>query len=277
MKTHPRHFPLLGFTLLCLAASAANGATSLTNSLTGFTGNSEDGSGANQPPTLGGSGLNVSFIWPDGDTAWEKIDFGATGATFGNHQGGANGRNYLRTNETDYATVGFTAYVTVDRPTRQSVYFGMGTATLGEFKQPDVNSGNASVFLDLQEGFDNASRRILGGSSGTPTNVESGYTPMTTITGPMRLRMVYDAVAATVTYTIDYGPSGAFVADTSDFVVDVSSITAEWAGGESSSIYFGGQQGVTFSDFSVTVVPEPSTAMLLLGFSALAFRRRRRN
>ena len=37
----------------------------------------------------------------------------------------------------------------------------MGTGNLGTFKQPDVDTGNASVFLELQEGFDNASVRSV--------------------------------------------------------------------------------------------------------------------
>ena len=65
----------------------------------------------------------------------------------------------------------------------------MGTGNLGTFKQPDVGTGNASVFLELQDGWDNASRRVLGGTAGTPSDVQDGYDPMTSVTGLMRLRM----------------------------------------------------------------------------------------
>jgi hypothetical protein len=267
---------LAGLALLCMEASPANAAASITNSLTGFTGTSQTNFPA-QPSTLTGSSLNVSFVWGGGDGAWEKIDFSASGATFGNHQGGANGRNYLRTDDVNYATdtVGFTAYVTVDRSTRESVFFGMGDGALGQFKQPDSNLGNASVFLDLQEGFDNASRRLIGGTVGSPTDAEVAYDGMTTVTGPMRLRMEYDGAADTVVYSIDYSPIGAFVADQTFAAVDLSSIAAEWAGGENSRIYFGSQGGVTFTDFSVTVIPEPAAALLgSLAFLGLLRRRR---
>lgn len=279
--------PLAGLSFLCLAATPAECATSITNSLQGFTGDSESGGGANQPPTLAGSGLNVTFVWPGGDASWEKIGFSTTGATFGIGtpigNGDDNGRNYLRTNDVDYATVSFTAYVTIDRTARESVFFGMGTGALGSSKAPDIGTGNASVFLDLQDGFDNASRRVLGGISGASTNTEAGYTGMTTIIGPMRLRMDYNALAQTMDYAIDYNPSGSFVADQSFATVDVSSIAPEWATGENSSIYFGTQgyvsggvrTGMTFTDFSVTVVPEPAAAFLS-ALGLLGFLRRRR-
>lgn len=267
---------LAGLSLLCLAASCVKAATSVTNSLTGFTGTSQTNL-PDQPVTLADSGLNVSFVWGGGDGAWEKIDFSISGATFGNHQAGTNGRNYIRTNDDDYVTdtVGFTAYVTVDRPTRQSVFFGMGDAALGQFKQPDVNTGNASVFLDLQEGFDNASRRLSGGTLGTPTNLEVAYDALITVTGPMRLRMEYDAIANTVVYAIDYSPAGDFVADQTFSAVDLSSIAPEWSDGENSRIFFGSQGGVTFTDFSVEVVPEPSV-FLLGGLAFLSLLRRNR-
>jgi MYXO-CTERM domain-containing protein len=251
-------------------------ATTFSNTLTGFSGDSQTNR-PSQPITLAGSGLNVSFVWADGDGAWEKIDFTPLGASFGNHQGGDNGRNYMRTNDTDYAaTVGFIAYVDINRPTRESVFFGMGTGALGGSKQPDVNSGNAAVYLELQGGFDNASRRILGGTSGSPTNVEDGYTGMTTITGPMRLSMSYDGGAQEITFAVDYNPSGAFVADQTFATVPLSSIAGEWSGGEASSIFFGGEDGVTFSNLQVTVVPEPS-AVLLGSLGMLGLLRRRRH
>jgi hypothetical protein len=84
-----------------------------------------------------------------------------------------------------------------------------------------------------------------------PSNVEAGYNTMTTVNGPMRLRMAYDATAKAITYAIDYNPAGPlvsdFVADQTFAAVDVSSIAAEWAGGEKSSLYFGGQGYVTNS------------------------------
>ena len=267
--------PLTGLTLLCLAISPAQGASSISNPLTGFTGDTQ-ANYPGQPATLLGSGLNVTFVWGGGAGAWERIDFSGAGATFGAHSGGGPGagRNYLRTNDVDFATVGFSAYVTVDRATRDSVFFGLGKGDYGTYKVPDYQTGNASVFLELQDGFDNASRRV---QSGTNTDAEAGYDTMTTVTGPMRLRMDFDATAKTVIYSIDYSPTGAFVADQTFAAVDVSALATEWAAGENSSIYFGGQNSLTFSNFAVevAVVPEPSNALLLLGVAVLGFRRRR--
>lgn len=273
MKTTVPSLAIMCLMPLIIGVTDAKGASSISNTLSGFTGDSQQ-SFPSQPATLIGSGLNVSFVWGGGAGAWERIDFTGSGATFGSHAGGGpqSGRNYLRTDVADYASVGFSAFVTVDRGTRESVFFGMGKGDLGEFKAPDLKTGNASVYLDLQDGFDNASRRI---QSGTDADTEAGYDTLTTVTGPMRLRMDYDVIAKNVTYSIDYNPSGAFVADQTFAPVDVSSITAEWAGGESSSIYFGGQNGVTFTNFEVVVIPEPSTALLTMAAGFLVFRRRR--
>lgn len=278
--------PVLCATSFMLGAYDSKGASTFSNSLTGFTGNSQTNF-PSQPATLAGSGLNVTFVWGGGAGAWERINFGASGATFGANtptaQGDDAGRNYLRTNETDYASVSYSAYVTINRTARESVFFGMGTGALGSGKAPDIGSGNASVFLDLQDNFDNASRRVLGGTSGAPTNVEAGFTTMTTLTGPMRLRMDYNHLTQFVTYSIDYNPSGAFVADQTFASVNVASIAGEWSSGESASIYFGAhgyvdsgaRVGMTFTDFAVDVIPEPSAA-LLGGLGVLALLRRRR-
>lgn len=152
----------------------------------------------------------------------------------------------------------------------------MGTGALGNLKAPDLGSGNANVYLDLQDGFDNGSRRVLGGTSGAPTNVEDGFTALDNITGQMRFRMIYDAVAETVDYAIDYTPSAVFTAEQSFATVDVASISPEWAAGEDSSIYFGGQGGLYFTDFQVDVIPEPSVSLLgLLAVGCSLIRRRR--
>ena len=233
----------------------ASAASSLTNSLTGYSGTSQDDYPA-QPAFLAGSGLEASFVWGGGSGAWEKIGFDASGAAFGSFHGGSDGRNYLRTTNNNFAPVSFTAYVTVNRTVRKSVFFGMGTGKLtdGSYpssKAPDYNTGDASVYLELQDGFDNASRRRLGGTNSAPINTEVGYNTMTTVTGLMTLRMDYDAVAKTVTFSVDYNPSGAFVADQTFAAVDVSSIAPEWASGEKSSIYFGGADGMIFSNFII--------------------------
>jgi hypothetical protein len=243
----------LGMLLVCLVVSPAIAATSLTDSLTGYTGTSQDNFPA-QPAFLAGSGLDVSFVWGGGSGAWEKIGFDSSGAIFGSFHSGPEGRNYLRTTDATFAPVNFTAYVTVNRTARETVFFGMGTGALGTGNQPDVGTGNASVFLELQAGYDNGSRRVLGGTPGAPTNVESGYDTMTTVTGPMRLCLAYDATAKTVTFSIDYSPTGPFVADQTFAAVDVSSIASEWAGGEKSSIYFGGQNGMKFTDLVIVAV-----------------------
>jgi PA14 domain len=249
-----------GLSLLFMGASPAQAGGSLVNSLTGFTGHSQSNF-PSQPAALSGSGLNVSFVWGGGAGAWERISFSPSGATFGSNTPGSTGshkgRNYLRTHEMNFSGSSFRAFVTVSRPSRVAVFFGIGNAALGDWKQPDVGTGNASAFLELQEGYDNASRRLVGGTSATPTNVQVGYDGMANVTGLMRLRMDYNAIAKTVVYAIDYSPSGAFVADQVFPLVNVSSIAPEWEGGENSRIFFGGQGNVVFTDFVVDTAGFP--------------------
>ncbi len=251
---------LLGFAILSSVASPVNAAGNIANSLTGFTGHSQNNF-PSQPTTLNGSGLNVSFVWGGGEGAWERIVFDNTGAAFGGNApgwaGSDAGRNYLRTNEVNFANTSFRAFVTVSRPTREAVFFGVGNAALGDWKQPDVGTGNAAAFLELQEGYDNASRRLMGGTSATPTNAQVGYDGMANVTGLMRLRMDYNAILKTVSYAIDYNPSGAFVADQAFPQVSVTSIAPEWEGGENSRIFFGGQSNVVFTDFVIDTAGFP--------------------
>src|SRR5690349_21113584 len=84
---------------LALAASVACGATSFSNSLTGFTGDST------LPATrtaLATAGFSVSSDFgaiedPPGTAVDPTIIFDAAGANFGLNFAGNGGRNYLRT------------------------------------------------------------------------------------------------------------------------------------------------------------------------------------
>jgi fibronectin type 3 domain-containing protein len=263
MKTHKS----LLAAFLAATAGITHAATDLSNSIDTYTGNSQADFPA-QPAFLASSGLDVSFVWAGGAGAWEKIDFFPAvpdptpqfrGAKFGANSGGgpAAGRNYLRTVETDYHTKDFTAFVTVRRAAASSsVFFGMGTAQLGLFKAPDVETNNAAAFLELQSGFPNASRRVTGDS----INNEVGYNPLNqTTSNALRMRMQYNSTAQTVTYTLDFDHDGVtFVADQTLPTFSIATQVGEFFLGDRASIYFGGDSSVVFTDLTITTTQAPA-------------------
>lgn len=134
---------------VCLAlmmAATAPAASSLSDSLKGFTG---DSSQAGTQAALAAVGLNFSST--DGPTtgADPRLGFSTSGVTAGGFLAGDNGRNYIRTNDTDYATVDFVAEVTVavDTLGTDNFFFGMGTGAIGVWNVPDMFSTNSSIFM----------------------------------------------------------------------------------------------------------------------------------
>jgi hypothetical protein len=247
--------------------AAAWAATSFSNSLTGFTGNST------QPATqtaVGAAGFNFFSTTGLDDpnfTMDPTVVFDANGATFGTLWGGDGGRNYVRTNDTDYATVSFTAQVTIVTSSLQTmdVFLGLGT---GEIRDP--STGCCYGWPDW--GTLNSSLMVL------PEITDSGEPLLTTLVtqndlpvfannaaaglgdGTHRLQLVYDATAKTAVFSIDTNyAGGAYAADLTAPALDASLLYAAdgWPT-EASSIYFGGDDSAIFKDFSVAVSSTPS-------------------
>jgi hypothetical protein len=287
--------------LFAAAVLPSQAASDLTNPLNTYLGNSqENGNGAAQPVFLAGnpladpvippSGLEVSALatgfTPAG--AWQTIYFNDTtavdpvfpGAKFGQNRTDGNGRNYMRTVATDYFTQDFTAYITVRRPApvspstdRRSVFFGLGTGRLnGNGANPDDGTNNASAYIELQNGYGNASRKVQ--SNGSTVAQELGYTGMTTVSdSSMRLRMQWNSVTRTITYSIDYAyvPGETFAANQTFPSNVITTQFNEWAGGDRSSIYFGGDRSVVFTDLVIDVTqpatPPTPTGLTVAGVS----------
>jgi fibronectin type 3 domain-containing protein len=266
--------------LFAAAVIPVHAASDLANPLNTYVGTSQSNFPA-QPAFLATSGLEVSFVWDGGDGAWEKIGFNDTtavlpslpGATFGIDRGGDDGRNYLRTIETDYHTKDFTAFVTVNRPAqigtagRPAVFFGIGTAQLKNTAGgPDRGTDNASVAIELQPGFNNASRRVTGNG----INTELGYTGMTQVANSaLRMRMEYNGTTQQVTFALDYDYDGTFVAEQS-FTHGIAAQAAEWFGGDRASIFFGGDRKAVFTDLVITTT-QTVAAPAVTGLNVTSF------
>lgn len=259
-----------------LATSAAHAATSLSNSLRGFTGDSTQA--ATQTAVMG---AGFDFFSVDGLAADFSSDpavtFDSAGAHFGmqfavDGSGGDGGRNYMRTIESDYATASFVAEVTVDidmgtgdSPLQQA-FFGMGAGDTALYGVPDWSLQGSSTFVTPERGF------LKTWSSSNDVNVWNDNDPVAALTGAgtHRMRMSFNSTTHAMTYAIDLNYSGgAFTADYTApaLVLDTINCPEGCGGGtdanffdpvdgwpaEPSKIFFGGDDQVTFKDFSVTV------------------------
>ena len=266
--------------LFVAATLPSHAASDLVNPLNTYSGNSQQNGNGNAQPTFlttPPTGLEVSFLAKNftATGAYETVFFNPTGVvapafpgvTFGANRSGGDGRNYFRTVEADYYTQDFTAFVTVKRSApvapatgRRAVFFGLGSGVrnAGFNNNPDQNTTNSSAYLELQDGFNNASRRQ---QTNTLNNNQIGYDTMTTVQDDsMRLRMQWNSVTRTIVYSIDYAyvPGATFAADqTFQFAngggngFQFNGQFNEWAGGDRASIFFGGEQSITFTDLVI--------------------------
>jgi hypothetical protein len=251
--------------------SAADAASSLANSLTGFAGDSS------QPATqaaLAAAGLTVSST-----DAGPAITFDATGPHFGASTPGDAGRNYVRTSDDDYATVSFVAEITIETTSEdQAVFMGLGAGQTALFGTPDWSTqfSSASFWLDFSNNTFTRFRTANDVNTFADTGITGGLDP-----GLHRFRMTFDPAANSLLGEIDKNYAGGpFVADavTNNFPIDTTTLFAAdgWPS-EDSRIFFGGDDGAVFRDLSITVVPEPGTVgLVLIGCVGLAARRWRR-
>jgi hypothetical protein len=244
---------------------AATAATSFSNSLTGFTGNST------QPATqaaVAAAGFNFFTTQgatedPPGEFFDPTIEFDSAGAHFGNFSEGDGGRNYIRTNDTDYANVRFVAEATIVAPSldSQAFYFGLGSGNAASFRTPDWTTAASSV---MHWGEVDITDPTLTTLKNRNTFGEFADTPAPTLQpGTHRLRLSYDWFRKTAEFSIDTNyTTGPFIADVTAAPVDVRDAygASGWPA-EPARIFFGGDDAVVFKDFQVTV----SSPTLVLG------------
>ena len=185
----------------------------------------------------------------------------------------------MRTNASDYATVSFVAEITLEVTgpvlANQQAFFGMGSGDTALFGVPDWSSQNASTFVQPE---------ISGGNplfttfrTNNDANQFVNFPAPGYVSGTHRMRMTFDPVAKTMVYAIDFNYAGGpFTADITAPTVDLNHVdcptgcgnpsmplSADFFGPdgwptEPSRIYFGGDDLVTFRDFSVTVSATPA-------------------
>jgi hypothetical protein len=243
-----------------LLGTAAFGANSFSNSLTGFTGDST------QPATVSAvaaAGFNfsndgVGAGTPPPASAY-KVQYDATGAKFGVGQPVNDGRNYMRTVATDYANTSFVAEVTFTETDleAQNAYFGLGSGDANNdfFRTPDRGTAAASIMYWGESEIATPTVQITINNDTQSRDISETPAPGLG-NGTHRVRLAFDWFAKTATFAFDLNyAGGAFAADVTSPAANVLPLYSSGTGFplEPGRIYLGGDLGTVFKDFAVTV------------------------
>jgi hypothetical protein len=253
-------------------------AGSLSNSLTGFTGDS------NQPASiaaLNAAGFNIFSTdgeimgtdnngTPDDPSddfpivvSNDTVTFDSNGIHIGSLLQGDGGRNYVRTNISDYIIGSFTAEITFENSDSQAVFIGVGAGDRALFGTPDWSTQFSSVSFWPETANDKFVRFRTQNDVNTfgDSNV-AGFDA-----GTHRFRITYNAATQFMLGEIDLNYAGGpFVVDAASLnfpVVTTSLFAPDGWPSEPSRFFFGGDDGAVFRDLSITFVPEPATWLLL--------------
>ncbi len=205
--------------------------------------------------------------------------FGPDASPVGTAQNPSGTRRYVTTVATDFNTVDFIFEITfsVNTPTPAQtafVGFGSGIDDPNFFSEP-----HSSIYLrQFPDDFESGQLRL---TISTGAQIPPNQPPeliMSSTPGPgngthrAQIKKVGDLV--TLSLDEDYA-GGAFTADyaaTRSMGADLAFLNSA-----NSRLFFGVQSGnTTFDNLTVTVVPEPSTALFGLGLLLTTFQHRRR-
>lgn len=210
-------------------------------------------------------------------SATDPVVYDGSGAHFGTGVAGDGGRSYQRTIQSDFALAdSFVAEITFETTTDdQQVFFGLGAGDMALFGTPDWSTQNSSASFWPETGNDKFVRfRTANDVNSFGDSTITDFAP-----GVHRFRMTYAKATNQLLGEIDLNYAGGpFVADAAGSNFPIVTTTLNGVDGwpsEPSRIFFGGDDGTTFRDLTISAVPEPTTgALLLLSLTAIASRRR---
>jgi hypothetical protein len=145
--------------------------------------------------------------------------------------------------------------------TTQAHYFGLGTGDAAAFRTPDWTTPASSVMYWGEVNVGDPFATTLKNRDGFGSFVSTAAAGLDS--GTHRLRLSYDWFGKTAEFSIDRDyAGGAFMADVTSPAIDVKDLYGPtgWPT-EPARIFFGGDDGVVFKDFQVTV----SSPNLILG------------
>ena len=190
-----------------MVAVSAPAASSISNSLTGFTGESSQTATQGAVAAAGFEFASIDGLAEDFSSD-PRVLFTATGARFGglgedgNGYAGDPGRNYMRTIDS-YAFDSYVAEVTATSDTLASDQFwlGMGSGTISNWGTPDF-AGVPTLFLTAGDGHFKATAPKASAATGRiphPARITIGAPCRRRVVGANvgthRLRMTLDAAA----------------------------------------------------------------------------------
>jgi hypothetical protein len=250
-----KDFILLGLTITLVVVGTASALPMpLYNSLRGYDGHHSQENSPDQPQFLLNDGLDVSWVY-DGTSepvANETIIFTSEGALFGRVCLEDDGRNYIRTVETNNISASFDAFVTVinfEADEDHNVFLGVGAGQLGWNYGLCPDWGNDDVKTVWVELMNAGSPRenvinylVWDGTSEEFIKNEGKVTYATVY----RLKMSYDAYAQTIVFMVDVYNDGTW-----DCQTDVINIEGLFTEGDVSKVYTGADDEAILVDFEV--------------------------
>ncbi len=265
------------FITAILAALAGTHVMAATSISSGFTGPALD------------AGLTSTYT-----TAGTTLTLSGTAAFSG---GGQNDRSYVGTVGTDYATSTSDWTATIEVQTAglfgAQLFFGLGTGTspgtgdpvYGTPQGATANQAAAMIYMYAPGETRSLStirkQSNLGYWSGEVNISDATFDTIVGTTGGVaadafyRYTMAYDFIAQTLTFDVDQiSAFGGTVTSSGGANAAVMSLTDMGYDSTNGKIIFGGNNN-TFDNLNVTVIPEPSAALLgVLGMLCLLRRRR---
>jgi len=242
--------------------------------------------GTTQAQTVAEADFNDGTLGPDlfvsgGPGGAAEVDLSSGAAVFNASVGGNFSRAYVATVFFNLADNSFNASIDVTVPTigGANSFFGIGqgssTAVGGNsFGEPSLGPTAYAVF--------NASGRDGGqvnftdfANVGNQFSVTGGVTPVVPDGVVNTIFLDFDVTTGLLTYSaiFDIANNAAGTVTT----LGTTDISDNNFDSTNARIFFGGDDGSTFDNFSVQVVPEPGTVALLgFGFLGTFARRRRR-